>query len=175
MMYGTYITINNPNKLIGLSYSEDTPYNNETRQMILCISTFIPPYRQYREMADRVKKELEEKRAKLVELRRARDERKALLAQAEKGSSEVSLSPFLPFCLLRSFDKAEQDSQSHHLGKMSMILLTVLSIQHPDLRLHTLHDRLYLPPLQGSELELADPAQLHLDQYPTHLEDVPVA
>jgi dynein intermediate chain len=40
-------------------------------------------------MADRVKKELEEKRAKLVELRRARDERKALLAQAEKGTSEV--------------------------------------------------------------------------------------
>jgi len=41
-------------------------------------------------MADRVKKELEEKRAKLVELRRARDERKALLAQAEKGTSEVN-------------------------------------------------------------------------------------
>jgi dynein intermediate chain len=46
-------------------------------------------------MADRVKKELEEKRAKLVELRRARDERKALLAQAEKGSTEVR--PANPF------------------------------------------------------------------------------
>ena len=76
-------------------------------------------------MADRVKKELEEKRAKLVELRRARDERKALLAQAEKGSSEVSLSPFLPFCLLKSVENAEQDSQSHHLEKISMILLTL--------------------------------------------------
>jgi dynein intermediate chain len=43
-------------------------------------------------MADRVKKELEEKRAKLVELRRARDERKALLARAEKGTSEVNPS-----------------------------------------------------------------------------------
>jgi len=46
-------------------------------------------------MADRVKKELEEKRAKLVELRRARDERKALLAQAEKGTSEVNPSRLL--------------------------------------------------------------------------------
>jgi hypothetical protein len=45
-------------------------------------------------MADRVKKELEEKRAKLVELRRARDERKALLAQAEKGTSEVNPSHY---------------------------------------------------------------------------------
>ena len=121
MMYGTDAHISSTIKLIGPSYSEDTPYNNETRQLILCISTFVPPYRQYSKMADRVKKELEEKRAKLVELRRARDERKALLAQAEKGSSEVSTSPFLPFCLLKFSDNAEQDSQSHHLGKMSMI------------------------------------------------------
>jgi dynein intermediate chain len=37
-------------------------------------------------MSDRVKKELEEKRAKLAELRRARDERKA---QMENRPSEV--------------------------------------------------------------------------------------
>jgi hypothetical protein len=65
-------------------------------------------------MADRVKKELEEKRAKLVELRRARDERKALLAQAEKGTSEVNPS----HCQYR---EGAHDSQSPHLGKTSMI------------------------------------------------------
>ena len=36
-------------------------------------------------MSDRRRQEIEEKKAKLAELRRARDERKALLAQAEKG------------------------------------------------------------------------------------------
>jgi hypothetical protein len=36
-------------------------------------------------MADRRRAEIEEKRAKLAELRRARDERKALLAQAQSG------------------------------------------------------------------------------------------
>ena len=65
-------------------------------------------------MADRVKKELEEKRAKLVELRRARDERKALLAQAEKGTSDVNPS-------LCPFKEGADDSQSHPLGKTSMI------------------------------------------------------
>lgn len=41
-------------------------------------------------MADRRKAELEEKRAKVAELRRARDERKALLAQSADKPSEVS-------------------------------------------------------------------------------------
>ncbi|OWZ76718.1 dynein intermediate chain, cytosolic [Cryptococcus neoformans Bt85] len=39
-------------------------------------------------MSDRRRQEIEEKRARLAELRRARDERKQLLAQAEKGSAE---------------------------------------------------------------------------------------
>lgn len=65
-------------------------------------------------MADRVKKELEEKRAKLVELRRARDERKALLAQAEKGTSEVNHPPSPSYTEL-------MNSQSRARGKMSMI------------------------------------------------------
>jgi hypothetical protein len=68
-------------------YSEATKkdaYNS------LCISLTSNIIQIQIDMADRVKKELEEKRAKLVELRRARDERKALLAQAEKGTSEVN-------------------------------------------------------------------------------------
>jgi len=65
-------------------------------------------------MADRVKKELEEKRAKLVELRRARDERKALLAQAEKGTSEVNPSHCHP-------REGADDSQSPLLEKTSTI------------------------------------------------------
>jgi hypothetical protein len=40
-------------------------------------------------MSDQIKKVLEEKRAKLVEMRRARDEREAQLAAAKKGSTEV--------------------------------------------------------------------------------------
>ncbi|WVO16714.1 hypothetical protein L204_104395 [Cryptococcus depauperatus] len=40
-------------------------------------------------MSDRRRQEIEEKRAKLAELRRARDERKQLLAQAEKGNVEA--------------------------------------------------------------------------------------
>jgi hypothetical protein len=68
-------------------------------------------------MADRVKKELEEKRAKLVELRRARDERKALLAQAEKGTSEVNPSR-LPYV---NQEEELMISQYPHLGKTSMI------------------------------------------------------
>ena len=44
-------------------------------------------------MSDRVRKELEEKRSKLAELRRAREERRALLAQGEKAQAEVG-SPF---------------------------------------------------------------------------------
>jgi len=40
-------------------------------------------------MSDRVKKELEEKKAKLAELRRAREERRAILAQGEKAQAEV--------------------------------------------------------------------------------------
>lgn len=52
-------------------------------------------------MSDRRRQEIEEKRAKLAELRRARDERKQLLAQAEKGSglgsAEVSPYLLLPF------------------------------------------------------------------------------
>ncbi|CAD6572335.1 MAG: hypothetical protein TREMPRED_000502 [Tremellales sp. Tagirdzhanova-0007] len=39
-------------------------------------------------MPDRLRAEIEEKKAKLAELRRARDERKVLLAQAEKGPVE---------------------------------------------------------------------------------------
>lgn len=42
-------------------------------------------------MADRRRAEIEEKKAKLAELRRARDERKVLLAQAEQGPVEVVL------------------------------------------------------------------------------------
>ena len=41
-------------------------------------------------MPDRLRAEIEEKKAKLAELRRARDERKVLLAQAEKGPVEVT-------------------------------------------------------------------------------------
>lgn len=41
-------------------------------------------------MSDRRRQEIEEKRAKLAELRRARDERKALLAQAEKGGPSTA-------------------------------------------------------------------------------------
>lgn len=41
------------------------------------------------DMSDRVKKELEEKKAKLAELRRAREERRAILAQGEKAQAEV--------------------------------------------------------------------------------------
>ncbi|KIR98614.1 dynein intermediate chain, cytosolic [Cryptococcus deuterogattii 2001/935-1] len=44
-------------------------------------------------MSDRRRQEIEEKRAKLAELRRARDERKQLLAQAEKGSGLGSAEP----------------------------------------------------------------------------------
>jgi len=40
-------------------------------------------------MSDRVKKDIEEKKAKLAELRRAREERKAILAQADKAQVEV--------------------------------------------------------------------------------------
>jgi hypothetical protein len=40
-------------------------------------------------MSDRLRKELEEKRARLIELRRAKDERRALLAQSEKAQAEV--------------------------------------------------------------------------------------
>lgn len=43
-------------------------------------------------MSDRRRQEIEEKKAKLAELRRARDERKALLAQAEKGPSAAEVS-----------------------------------------------------------------------------------
>lgn len=48
-------------------------------------------------MSDRRRQEIEEKRAKLAELRRARDERKQLLAQAEKGSGlgSAEVSPYL--------------------------------------------------------------------------------
>ena len=66
-------------------------------------------------MADRVKKELEEKRAKLVELRRARDERKALLAQAEKGTSEVII-----LILVCVEEVAANASQYPHRAKTSM-------------------------------------------------------
>jgi dynein intermediate chain len=41
-------------------------------------------------MADRRRAEIEEKRAKLAELRRARDERKALLAQAQSGGDRAA-------------------------------------------------------------------------------------
>ena len=41
-------------------------------------------------MSDRHRREIEEKKAKLAELRRARDERKALLNQGEKAQAEVS-------------------------------------------------------------------------------------
>jgi dynein intermediate chain len=47
-------------------------------------------------MADRRRAEIEEKRAKLAELRRARDERKALLAQADKTVEVRPLSGGLP-------------------------------------------------------------------------------
>ncbi len=43
-------------------------------------------------MADKRKAEIEEKKARLAELKRARDERKVLLAQAEKGQVEVDSS-----------------------------------------------------------------------------------
>ena len=46
-------------------------------------------YRYHHAMSERHKRELEEKRARLAELRRARDERKALLAQGEKSQAEV--------------------------------------------------------------------------------------
>lgn len=42
------------------------------------------------DMADRRRAEIEEKRAKLAELRRARDERKALLAQAQSGGDRAA-------------------------------------------------------------------------------------
>lgn len=49
-------------------------------------------------MADRRRQEIDEKRAKLAELRRARDERKALLAQAESapGPSQSTVSYIPP-------------------------------------------------------------------------------
>lgn len=40
-------------------------------------------------MGERRKQEIEEKKARLAELRRARAERQKLLAQAETGSSDV--------------------------------------------------------------------------------------
>lgn len=40
-------------------------------------------------MSERHRRELEEKRARLAELKRARDERKALLAQGEKAQAQV--------------------------------------------------------------------------------------
>jgi dynein intermediate chain len=42
-------------------------------------------------MAERRRQEIEEKKAKLAELRRARDERKALLAQAEAAGPSLSV------------------------------------------------------------------------------------
>jgi len=45
-------------------------------------------------MADRRRAEIEEKKAKLTELRRARDERKALLAQGDKDPVGVGSFPF---------------------------------------------------------------------------------
>ena len=52
---------------------------------------------------DRVRKELEEKRAKLAELRRARDERKAYLAQSEKAAEVGTAStPAQGLCLIQA-------------------------------------------------------------------------
>lgn len=42
-------------------------------------------------MGERRKQEIEEKKARLAELRRARAERQKLLAQAEAGPSDVSV------------------------------------------------------------------------------------
>ena len=50
-------------------------------------------------MAERRRQEIEEKKAKLAELRRARDERKALLAQAETaGPSAVQQVSCSEYC-----------------------------------------------------------------------------
>lgn len=76
--------------------SRQTPPNHSPLQLQpFCILWYTPT------MSDRRRQEIEEKRAKLAELRRARDERKQLLAQAEKGSglgsAEVSPYLLLPF------------------------------------------------------------------------------
>lgn len=65
---------------------------SETRRVLTCCIELLRLI-QY-PMADRRRQEIEEKRAKLTELRRARDERKAQLVQAESapGPSTTSVS-----------------------------------------------------------------------------------
>ena len=50
-------------------------------------------------MAERRRQEIEEKKAKLAELRRARDERKALLAQAEQAGPSGAVQQVSKFII----------------------------------------------------------------------------